>query len=134
MTDYKLTTGSLIVRVSDGAFIPPDPANRDRQDYETWLAAGNEPDPADPPPPVVKTIPPLDWMARFTAAEQAAVFGAAQSKPQVLGWIAQTAAAAQLTLDDGTGKPDGRIKAGIDGLVAAGILTPGRAAEILTPP
>lgn len=34
-----------ILRVADNAFIPDDPANRDRQAYEEWLADGNTPDP-----------------------------------------------------------------------------------------
>ena len=41
-------TGQLsgtILRVSDQAYIPPDPANRDRQEYLAWLEAGNTPDP-----------------------------------------------------------------------------------------
>jgi hypothetical protein len=39
----------IIVRVEDQAFIPPDPANRDRAEYDEWLAEGNTPDPPDTP-------------------------------------------------------------------------------------
>lgn len=45
---YKLS--SIGVRRIDGAEIPSDPANRDWQEYLRWLAQGNTPLPADPPP------------------------------------------------------------------------------------
>ena len=50
---YKLIFDSLsgtvatIQRLSDNAFIPFDPANTDYQEYLEWIAAGNEPEPAD---------------------------------------------------------------------------------------
>jgi hypothetical protein len=44
---YQLTTGDCIKRLTDNAFIPPDPANTDYQAYLRWLEEGNEPLPAD---------------------------------------------------------------------------------------
>lgn len=43
---YQLTHFGHILRLTDGACIPPDPANTDYQDYLIWLGAGNEPTPA----------------------------------------------------------------------------------------
>jgi len=46
MSMGKLVT-TAIIRVSDNACIPFDPANTDYQAYLKWLQAGNEPLPAD---------------------------------------------------------------------------------------
>jgi hypothetical protein len=45
--DFNLVEGNAVVRLSDNATIPFDPANTDYQEYLTWLAEGNEPEPAD---------------------------------------------------------------------------------------
>lgn len=47
---YKLTSPTNIVRLSDGALIPANPANTDYANYLLWLAEGNTPEPVDSPP------------------------------------------------------------------------------------
>lgn len=47
---YQLTTGTTILRLTDNAFIPPDPANTDYAAYLEWVEAGNTPEPAPEPP------------------------------------------------------------------------------------
>lgn len=54
---FQLTQGDVIIRASDNAFIPPDPANRDYQAYLAWLDEGNEPEPAPEPEPVPEPTP-----------------------------------------------------------------------------
>lgn len=45
--NYQLINDSGIIRLTDNAFIPFDPANTDYQAYLRWLEEGNEPLPAD---------------------------------------------------------------------------------------
>jgi hypothetical protein len=60
MAAYQLAASDTVIRTSDGAFIPNDPDNRDRQEYERWLADGGVPDPYVPPP---EPPPPPDPFA-----------------------------------------------------------------------
>ena len=61
MADYQLTDVTepcAVIRTADGAYIPPDMANRDYNGdqfspgYVQWKEAGGVPDPYVPPDPV----------------------------------------------------------------------------------
>jgi hypothetical protein len=41
---YKLTQSGSVVRLADNALIPDNNLNRDWQEYQIWLAAGNSPE------------------------------------------------------------------------------------------
>jgi hypothetical protein len=62
VANYQLTATDDIIRTADGAVIPPDPANRDRAEYDKWLAAGGVPDPYVAPPPVKPEADPQTAM------------------------------------------------------------------------
>ncbi len=56
---YRAKTDGCVIRLSDGASIPPDERNRDWRKYLAWQAGGNTPQPAEPepiPPPPEPTV------------------------------------------------------------------------------
>jgi len=67
---YQLTSGDTILRLSDNAYIPQAPGNRDYAEYLEWLEAGNEPLPAPEPP-----APGPDYLAFWDALMTSSVYG-----------------------------------------------------------
>ena len=66
---YQLTSGDTIVRLSDNAFIPNDPGNRDYREYLQWIEEGNTPLPAPAPP-----APGPDYLAFWDALMVSTVY------------------------------------------------------------
>jgi len=69
MAEYALTaTDHIVIRTADGACIPDDPDNRDRVEYEEWLADGGVPDPYVPPEQELEKVagPPPEIAVVYT--------------------------------------------------------------------
>ena len=75
------------------------------------------------PPPV--TLTPLMFMALLTPAEETAIATAALQNASVLLWLVKTSGASYVSLGDPA------TIAGVDAMVAAGLITAARAAQIL---
>lgn len=85
------------------------------------------PPPSTAPPPMVADpeLTYLQFRALFTAAENQAIMTAAQSNHAVLDWLLQAAGAGAINL------ADPQVKAGLDALVAAGLITAARESAIV---
>jgi hypothetical protein len=44
---FGQTESASVIRTTDGACIPFDPANTDAKEFALWLQAGNKPEPAE---------------------------------------------------------------------------------------
>lgn len=91
MADYQLTDSDMVIRTADGAYIPNDPANIDRQQYQAWLDAGGVPDPYEPPPPPEPQPDPLAEAERANARLDAGI-EAAEDSVQAIRIVRTTAA------------------------------------------
>lgn len=125
---YKLQNNGYVIRLLDGAWIPPEQGNADWRDYQDWLAEGNEPQPADPPPPPPPVINGADFLARVTDDEYAAVISAANANPMLGRWLDILRMRGSI---DVSSEATQRAKAY---LIAQYVLTQGRADEIFAPP
>lgn len=137
MAAYKIVKTPFgspgVLRIADGAFVPADLANGDWRTYQTWLAAGNTPDAADPPSQFVN-MDGQTWLDRFSGAEQIALFTLARTNVQVDIFLHQLAQAKDFVLRDAAGQVPARLQAGLDRLVTAGVLTAQRRTDILAAP
>ena len=123
---YQLTTGTSIKRLSDGAFIPNDPGNRDYREYLEYLEAGNTPEPAPAPPP-----PPPSYTAFWDALLASAVYGSIRTQ-SMASLPMNTLATEFIALlgDAQAGRPnDAAIQASMSAVFATGTFTTADAEE-----
>jgi hypothetical protein len=117
---YQLTQGDTILRITDGAFIPADPANTDFAAYLAWLAAGNEPEPAPEPP-----APGADYWAFWDALAGSGMYAAIRE--QALASLPMTVKATELIAllnDAKLGRPnEAAIGASMVGILTIGTFT-----------
>ena len=71
---YQLTSGDAILRLSDNAFIPQAPGNRDYREYLDWIEAGNTPE------PYVAPLPGPDYIAFWDALTTSTIYAAIRTQ------------------------------------------------------
>ena len=88
MAEYQLIANSTsVTRRADNAIIPDDPANRDWQQYQQFLADGGVPDPA-PPPSRIGVIAQSTAALSLAQAKQLNAQGDTQSAvAAILEWL-----------------------------------------------
>lgn len=125
MGAYQLAvSGNGVIRETDSALIPNDPANLDWQTYLAWVAAGNTADPAGVVTPPIY-LSPLVFMERLTTDEQTTIATAGQSNAGVFLFLIKLAGASYVDA------ADPQTIGGVNAMVTGGLLTAERAAQIL---
>ena len=76
-------------------------------------------------PSAATTVTPLQYVERFTDAEQLAIVTATMNNPVIKLWYDKLMAASEVVFSDP------RLSAGMDAMVAAGLITQARSEEIL---
>jgi len=117
---YQLTTSTSIIRLSDGAFIPNDPGNRDYREYLKWVEDGNTPEPAPAPPP-----PPPSYAAFWDALIASTVYTSIRTQ-SMASLPMNTLATEFIALlgDAKAGRPNSiAIQSSIDAIFGAGTFT-----------
>jgi len=110
-----------VIDMEDGRFIPVDPTNRD---YAAMVAS-NVAIGAYVPPALSPILSPLQFISRFTDAEQLALAQAAMMQAPIKLWYDKLLAAEFIDLTDV------RVTSGVDAMVSAGLVTSDRAAAVL---
>jgi len=113
---YQLTSGDTILRLSDNAFIPQAPVNRDYREYLDWLEEGNTPLPAPPPPP-----PAPDYFAFWESLLQTSAYQSIRT--QSVGSLLMNTAATEFIALIGDAKMGRPIEPAIQGSILAVLST-----------
>jgi hypothetical protein len=124
---YQLTSSTSIIRLSDNAFIPQAPGNRDYAEYQTWLSAGNTPLPAPAPPP-----PAPDYIAFWDALTTSTIYTAIRE--QSMASLPMNTLATELIALLGDAKAgranEAAIQASMGAILTAGTFTEAQIAEL----
>ena len=124
VVDVLVTSHSLAGAVPASVTVV-DVTSTSPQPSKGWTYTGAvfvAPAPVVPPAP---TLTPLQFMALFTSAEETAIATAAQQSAAVLLWLVKTSGADYVSLGDAN------TIGGVNAIVAAGLLTAARAAQVL---